>query len=205
MYNELLWIFTQLPDDYIVLDTETTGLPDESGSPDIVTLGLTVVRNREIAESVEFKTRPRKRISDEAQAIHGITNDEAAEFASFDSQWSQITEYLKHHLIVIHNASYDWPILLDHGRRYDLTIPSIQGVFCSQKAAIPWAQAVNIPSSRRGPSLDTLAEMFGVENFRAKEGGLHGAEIDSRMAARVIDVMISYGRMDAISTLNNDV
>ena len=28
-YNELLWIFTLLPDDYIVLDTETTGLPDE--------------------------------------------------------------------------------------------------------------------------------------------------------------------------------
>ena len=37
MYKELLWIFTQLPDDYIVLDTETTGLPDENGPPDIVT------------------------------------------------------------------------------------------------------------------------------------------------------------------------
>ena len=33
MHNELLWIFTQLPDDYIVLDTETTGLPDKSGLP----------------------------------------------------------------------------------------------------------------------------------------------------------------------------
>lgn len=58
MYKELLWIFTQLPDDYIVLDTETTGLPDENGPPDIVTFGITVVRKREIAESVEFKTRP---------------------------------------------------------------------------------------------------------------------------------------------------
>ena len=28
MHNELLWIFTQLPDDYIVIDTETTGLPE---------------------------------------------------------------------------------------------------------------------------------------------------------------------------------
>ena len=36
MYNELLWAFTQLPDNYIVLDTETTGLPDENGLPDIV-------------------------------------------------------------------------------------------------------------------------------------------------------------------------
>ena len=45
MFNELLWIFTQLPDDYIVLDTETTGLADESVLPDVVTLGLTVVKS----------------------------------------------------------------------------------------------------------------------------------------------------------------
>ena len=85
MYNELLWIFTQLPDDYSVVDTETTGLPIENGLPDIVTLGITVVRNREIAESVEFQTRPQKRISEEAQSIHGITNEQAAGFGSFDS------------------------------------------------------------------------------------------------------------------------
>ena len=205
MYNELLWIFTQLPDDYIVLDTETTGLPDENGPPDIVTLGITVVRNREIAESVEFKTRPQKHISEEAQRIHGITNEQAAEFESFDAQWNQIAEYLKDRLIVIHNASFDWPIMLDHVARYGLSMPPIQGVFCSQKAAIPWAQAMNLSCSHRGPSLDTLTKVLDVEDLRAKSGGIHGAGIDSRMAARVIDVMIRYGRMDGISTLNNDV
>ena len=66
MHNELLWIFTQLPDDYIVLDIETTGLPDENNLPDIVTLGLTVVRNRKIAENIEFNTRPQRRITEEA-------------------------------------------------------------------------------------------------------------------------------------------
>lgn len=205
MYKELLWIFTQLPDDYVVLDAETTGLPDESGPPDIVTLGFTVVRDREIAESVEFKTRPQKRISEEAQRIHGITNEQAAEFESFDAQWNQIAEYLKDRLIVIHNASFDWPIMLDHVARYGLSMPPIQGVFCSQKAAIPWAQAMNLSCSHRGPSLDTLTKVLDVEDLRAKSGGIHGAGIDSRMAARVIDVMIRYGRMDGISTLNNDV
>lgn len=192
MYNELLWIFTQLPDDYIVLDTETTGLPDENGPPDIVTLGITVVRNREIVESVEFKTRPQKRISEEAQSIHGITNEQAAAFDSFDSQWQQIAEYLKHQLIVIHNASYDWPILLDHVARYGLAMPEIQGVFCSQKAAIPWAQAMNLPCSHRGPSLDTLTKALGVDDLRVKLGGLHGARIDSRQTASAIEVMRRY-------------
>ena len=193
MYNELLWIFTQLLDDYIVLDTETTGLPDENGLPNIVTLGITVVRNREIAESVEFKTRPQKGISQEAQSIHGITNEQAAGFDSFESQWNLIAEYLKGQLVVIHNASFDWPILLDHVVRYGLAMPEIQGVFCSQKAAIPWAQAMNLPCSHRGPSLDTLTELLGVEDRRAEGDGFHGAAIDSLQVSRILEKMRSYG------------
>lgn len=198
MYKELLWIFTQLPDDYIVLDTETTGLPDENGPPDIVTLGITVVRNREIAASVEFKTRPQKHISEEAQSIHGITNEQAAEFESFDAQWDQIAEYLIEQLIVIHNASFDWPILLDHVARYGLPMPPIQGVFCSQKAAIPWAQATGLPCSHRGPSLDALTKVLGIDDLRAKFGGIHGAQIDSQQAAQVSEVMRHNGNIDQV-------
>ncbi len=189
MYGELLWIFTQLPDDYIVLDTETTGLPDVDGLPDIVTLGITVVSHREIVESVEFKTRPQKRISEEASSIHGISNEEAVEFESFDSQWQQIAEYLNAQLVVIHNASFDWPILLDHVVRYGLAMPEIQGVFCSQKAAIPWAQAMNLPCSHRGPSLDTLTGVLEAEDLRAERDGMHGARIDSQQTARVTELM----------------
>ncbi len=194
-YNELLWIFTQLPDDYLVLDTETTGLPDEKGLPDIVTLGITVVRNREIAESIEFEIRPQRPISEEAQAVHGISNEQAAKFESFESQWGQIASYLKDQLIVIHNASFDWPILLDHVARYHLNIPSIKGVFCSQKAAIPWAQAMNLQCSHRGPSLDALTKVLGVEDLRAKKDGVHGAKIDSWQSAQVVEVMRHYGNM----------
>lgn len=197
MYKELLWIFTQLPDDYIVLDTETTGLPDENGPPDIVTFGITVVRHQAIAESAEFKTRPQKHISEEAQRIHGITNEQAAEFESFDAQWNQIAEYLGDRLIVIHNASFDWPIMLDHVARYGLSMPPIQGVFCSQKAAIPWAEATDLSCTHRGPSLDTLTKALGVEDLRAKRDGVHGAEIDSRQAARAIEAMRCLGNISS--------
>lgn len=178
-HNELLWVFTQFPDNYIVLDTETTGLPDENGLPDIITLGLTVVIDKKIAESIEFRIQPQKPISPEAQSIHGITDQQAASFDPFESCWEKIAEYLTDQLVVIHNASFDWPILLDHVALYDLTMPSIKGVFCSQKAAIPWAQANNLPCSHRGPSLDFLAKELGVENCRASFGGQHGAKIDS--------------------------
>ena len=46
MQNNMLWLYTQLFDNFIVLDTETTGLPDENGLPDFATLSITVVRNQ---------------------------------------------------------------------------------------------------------------------------------------------------------------
>jgi hypothetical protein len=69
---------------------------------------------------------------------------------------------------------------LDHVARYDLTMPQIKGVFCSQKAATPWAQAMNFPCSHRGPSLDLLTEVLGIEALRTQGDGIHGAAIDSR-------------------------
>lgn len=195
MFNELLWVFTQLPDNYIVVDTETTGLPDKNGLPDIVTLGIAVVRNREIVGSTEFKVRPKRQISAEAQSIHGISNMEAGKFEPLASQWHHIADYLNDQLIIIHNASFDWPILLDHIDRYQLPLPSIQGVFCSQKAATAWAQAMNVPCGPRGPSLDTLTQVLSVEDLRRKRGGVHGAVIDSQQSAQVVEALRRYGAM----------
>ncbi len=39
--------------------------------------------------------------------------------------------YLRNQLIAIHNASFDWPLLLNHVDRYSLELTKIQGVFCS--------------------------------------------------------------------------
>ena len=128
--------------------------------------------------------------------MHGISNEQAAKFESFEAQWGQIAGYLKGQLIVIHNASFDWPILLDHVTRYHLELPTILGVFCSQKAAIPWAQAMNVPCSHRGPSLDALTEVLGVEDLRAKKDGIHGAGIDSLQTVQVVEVMRHYGNID---------
>lgn len=68
-------------------------------------------------------------------------------------------------------------------------MPQIKGVFCSQRAAIPWAQAKNLTCSHRDPSLDLLTEVLGVEDLRAKGDGIHGAEIDSRQAAKIVEKM----------------
>lgn len=187
MYRELLWIFSQLPDNYVVLDTETTGLPDQDGLPDIVTLGITVVKDRSIIGAMEFSTRPQRTISKEAESVHGISNQQASLFKTFDSQWLEIANHFNDRLVVIHNASFDWPVLLDHVDRHKLERPKIKGVFCSQKSAIPWAQANDLECGHRGPSLDTLTKMLGVEDLRKELSGVHGAKIDSQQTACVVE------------------
>ena len=187
MYPELLWIFSQLPDNYVVLDTETTGLPDEKGLPDIITLGITVVKDRSIIEATEFLARPQRTISIEAETIHGISNEQASGFKTFDSQWPEIADLFHNKLVVIHNASFDWPVLLDHLNRYELKLSKSKGVFCSQKSAIPWAQANDLECSHRGPSLDTLTKILDVEDLRKEINGVHGAKIDSQQTACVVE------------------
>lgn len=190
-FNDLLWIFSILPNDYVVLDTETTGLPDNEVMPDIVSIGITSVKDCSIASSKEFKIRPNKEVSRGAQSIHGISNEEAGEFDSFQNQWHEIHQILEKQLIVIHNASFDWPILNDAVAKNQLKQLSVQGVFCSQKAAFPWALSQHLPCSKRGPSLDTLTATLGIQNLRQKASGLHGAEIDSYQTANVVEALRS--------------
>lgn len=187
MFRELLWNFSQIPDGYVVLDSETTGLPDENGRTDIVSLGIVVVQNREARDTVEFLIQPQQSISQEAETIHGISNEQAATFASFQSQWPRIREYLNGQLVVIHNASFDWPILLQHIKRFGLKPPNVSGVFCSQKASIPWALAMNVECGQRGPSLDALTATLSVKDLREESGGIHGAKIDSLQTAFVVE------------------
>lgn len=183
--SETLSPFLTLPSSYIVLDTETTGLADEVGPPGIVTLGLTEVQNQKISKSIEFKLKPYRSINEEAQKIHGITNAEADKFASLESKWSEIKGFLDNKTIVIHNASFDWPIILFHIDKLHLSPLDDTLVFCSQKSSIPFATEHNIPMSSRGPSLDSLSEYLGITSLRVN--GLHGAEIDTRQTAMVVE------------------
>ncbi len=189
--NDILLPFTNLPDAYIVLDTETTGLLDEIGPPGIVTLGLTPVDNHKILNSIEFKLKPYRSINDEAQRVHGISNTEASTFDDISIKWPEIKGYLNNNYVVIHNASFDWPIIEFHIQKFDLDPLSNVSIFCSQKSAIPFAKENNIPMSSRGPSLDALTEYLNTSSLRVN--GIHGAAIDTKQTALVVEALRKLG------------
>lgn len=183
--RESLQPFATLPASYVVLDTETTGLPDTSGLPGIVSLGITCVQNRIVKKTTQFKVKPYRPILKEAENIHGISNEQASTFTCFEKAWPLMKVLLDNHLLVMHNAGFDWPILEFHLVHFQCEPPVVKGTFCSQQSAIRFAEEEGIALSRRGPSLDNLSDFLKIESLR--HDGIHGAGIDSRQTAFVVE------------------
>lgn len=188
----LLWPFHNLPNDYIVVDTESTGLFDEEGAPGLISFGAARVKNGKVEEILEVKSRPHRALKKEASLINGFDIDEVKAFPLPIERWAQVEALVNGQLLVMHNAAFDWRLIQDHIQRYQLASLNIIGVFCSQRAAQPWAESVGIQCSSRGPSLDTLTEYLAVENLRAKQGNIHHASDDAIQTAAVINKLVAY-------------
>jgi DNA polymerase-3 subunit epsilon len=188
-FPELLWPFLQVPDDYIVLDLETTGLFDEGGAPSILTIGVVDVSRGQAVSEIEYRARPSRPITEGARAVHGISEAEASEFPEINNCWDDLLSILHGRLVVIHNAAFDWMVINETARKHKFRVPHVEGVFCSQKSSYPWALAVGLEVSARGPSLDSLTRKFEIHDMRADIEGLHGALVDAKQTASLVEVL----------------
>ena len=189
LVNQLLWPFKALPESYVVLDTETTGLFDEQGAPGIVSLGLAMVHKGSVTEATEYSFKPHRPMTKEASQVNGISNEQTQGYPLFSSHWAEVCDWLSGRLVVIHNAAFDWPLIIDHVERYQVALPSAVGVFCSQRAAQPWASIMGLKCSERGPSLDTLSQALAIKDLRRENRGIHGAMIDAKQTAAVVEAL----------------
>lgn len=188
-FPELLWPFLEVPDGYVVLDLETTGLIDEGGAPSILTIGLVGVSGGQAVSEIEYRARPSRPITEGAKAVHGISGAQASEFPEINNCWDDLLSTLDGRLVVIHNAAFDWVVLNEAAKKHKLRVPRVKGVFCSQKSSFPWALAVGLDVSSRGPSLDSLTREFEIHDMRADIDGLHGALVDAKQTASLVEVL----------------
>lgn len=186
----LLWPFHNLPNEYVVVDTESTGLFDEEGAPGLITLGAARVKNGKIEEVLEVQSRPHRELKKEASLINGFDADEVKAFPLPIESWAEVEVFVSGRLLVMHNAAFDWRLIQDHIQRHQLNQLNVMGVFCSQRAAQPWAEATGIKCSSRGPSLDSLTEYLAVNDLRENQGNIHYASDDAIQTAGVIYKLI---------------
>ncbi len=94
-----------IPDEYIVIDLETTGLSPEYNEI-IEFAGIKVVDGKEI-ESMSILICPKKQITAEVTAINGIDNKMVKNCPSIEAVLPEILAYIGDNVIVGHNVNFD--------------------------------------------------------------------------------------------------
>ena len=92
---------------FIVLDTETTGLEVEQGHR-VIEIGALLVEDRKKTnESFHVYLNPERPIDDEAQKVHGISNEQLKDEPKFPEIAEEFLKFIENSTLIIHNAPFD--------------------------------------------------------------------------------------------------
>ncbi|WP_395504234.1 DNA polymerase III subunit epsilon [Ectopseudomonas hydrolytica] len=164
---------------YVVLDTETTGMPVTDGHR-IIEIGCVELLGRRLTgRHFHVYLNPDREIDEGAIAVHGITNEYVADKPRFRDVADEFYEFIKGAQLIIHNAAFDVGFinnefaLLGQNERADVSD------YCSVLDTLMMARERH-PGQRN--SLDALCKRYGVDNSNRE---LHGALLDSEILADV--------------------
>jgi len=162
----------------VVLDTETTGLDWKNGDR-VIEIGCIELLNRAFTgRRYHVYINPKRTISAEAQAVHGIDNDFLADKRVFSAIAQEFEDFVRGAELIIHNAPFDVGFLVNElklaGRPVirELESANIIDTLALAREQNPGKKA----------SLDALCERFGISNAHRT---LHGALLDAELLAEV--------------------
>jgi DNA polymerase-3 subunit epsilon len=104
--NSIEWARNVLTDkdNYVILDTETTGLY----KAEVVQIGVINIKGEILLSSL---IKPTISIPSEASNIHGIIDDRVTNAPNFPEIYFKIVEVLKDKIVLIYNAEFDTRII----------------------------------------------------------------------------------------------
>ena len=142
--------------DWLILDTETTGL--DPASAEIVELTVIAASGGPIIDTL---LRPAGKIPAETVEIHGITEDLVARAPSWPEIYPTLCRHLAGRSVLAYNAAFDAAMIGSTCRRYGLQAPAVEWV-CVMEMTKPFCAAL----ARRRPrwlSLGQLARWLRLE------------------------------------------
>lgn len=162
---------------FIAMDFETAS--NEAWSAD--SLGLTIVKNNQIADKWYSLIKPETAFSPFNTAINGLTADDVIDSPKFPQVWDQIKQlYDDYPTIVGHNIRFDNHVLKQTLRYYGLPVPhyvSLDTVSISRK----------FHPAMVNHKLDTVASQLGLDLFQH-----HNASDDAQAAAEILIYEIDH-------------
>ncbi|QEY58943.1 DNA polymerase III subunit epsilon [Pseudomonas sp. C27(2019)] len=164
---------------YVVLDTETTGMPVTDGHR-IIEIGCIELEGRQpTGRHYHVYLQPDRAIDEGAIAVHGITDEYLKDKPRFKDIADEFFEFIQGAELVIHNAPFDIGFinneyaLLGQSERSDIS------AHCSVLDTLVMARERH-PGQRN--NLDALCRRYGVDNSGRD---LHGALLDAEILAEV--------------------
>jgi DNA polymerase-3 subunit epsilon len=164
---------------FVVLDTETTGMPVTDGHR-IIEIGCVELLGRRLTgRNFHVYLQPDRASDEGAIGVHGITDEFLLDKPRFAEVAEEFFEFIEGAQLIIHNAAFDVGFinnefaLIGQPQRADIS------QHCSILDTLAMARERH-PGQRN--SLDALCKRYGVDNSNRE---LHGALLDSEILADV--------------------
>lgn len=177
----ILWARKMLATDFVVLDTETTGLRDDD---EAVSLAVVSKVGEVLLDTLLCHT---KDSSPEALRVHGHSRAETRAAPPFSEIWPRLLKLIQGQALVIYNADFDLRIINQMLRRYEIdTAPDLRSITnCAMDAfSMFYGEWNDYYGSYRWQKLTVAAAHFGIDT-----SGAHGAAADALMTLRVVEAM----------------
>lgn len=164
---------------YVVLDTETTGMPVTDGHR-IVEIGcVEVIGRRLTGRHYHVYLQPDREIDEGAMMVHGITDAFLKDKPRFRDVADEFYQFIEGAELVIHNAPFDVGFIENEfallGQSERATITD----YCTVLDTLVMARERH-PGQRN--TLDALCTRYFVDNSQRE---LHGALLDAEILADV--------------------
>jgi len=163
-------------DDWVLLDSETTGLGSDAEIIDLAVL------DRHGTVLLDTLLRPQGSIPPVVSRVHGLYDQHVRSAPTFPAIWPQLRALLAGRTLVAYNVSYDARLLRQTAARHGIAL-AIPVQECARRRYAAWRTATNPHGGREKRSLEYACRAHGIV-----VGG-HRAAADCRATLALLRVM----------------